>query len=154
MLSLLVIGILFVSILSPIFHPILLAVAQDPAVSLLASPVSLKQDAIVQLGIANGSGSDKVIFDQAKSGLKNSVAIDFWDDFHLKNPLALAGDVLIVKSLQSSTAYKNGSCPGHQAVVTSILDIVQSDRGLDGISINDTVNASKRVKRSVNAQIN
>jgi hypothetical protein len=38
--------------------------------------------------------------------------------------------LLIVKLLQTTTAYKNNSDPDHEAVISCILDITRSDRGL------------------------
>jgi hypothetical protein len=97
--------VLLSAILSPIIRPVFPVAAQSPGVSLPAgSPVSLKLDALSLLGIANGSGSDKAVISQARSCLNCSVSNDYWDDDHLKNPLTLAGDLLIIKSLLATNA--------------------------------------------------
>ena len=148
-LSLFVIGILFISIFSPVFQPAQWAIAQStPAIATVSnqSPVSLKESAVDQLEILNGSGLDKIIFDQARSGLNNSVSNDFWDDCHLKNPFMFVSDLSIVYSLQSSAAYSNASSPNHQAVVNCIADVTLSDKVLTEILISDASNASTRIK--------
>ena len=143
------ISILLFSISTPMFRPVSWAIAQSSSVAVYESPLSLKKDAITQLSISNGSPGDVLIFNGAKTSINNSVRNDYWDDSHLKNPLGFANDVLVIQLLQTSTAYKNGSNINHQAVISSISDIAQSDRGITNISISDASNASQRIKDSL-----
>lgn len=143
--ALFVISILLLATFSPIINPVRLAFAQDtpayPATT--ESPLLLKQKAISQLSIVNGSGADSAIFEQAKNSLRDIVANDFWDDDHLKNPLSITSDRTIVQQLQTTNAYVNASDPDHDAVFACVVDIVQSERRLAEISVSDGSNVSK-----------
>lgn len=126
-------------LLVTVFHPLTVAVACDqqpisvPATS--ESPKTLILGAITQIDICNGAGSDRVALDAAKRSLSNSVARDFWDDAHVVTPLAFANHLVAVDCVESTKAYRNSSSPDHQAAASSVIKVVQADRGLADASI-------------------
>jgi hypothetical protein len=148
-----VISLLFSSVLSPVS----VAVSKSGAIVVPGtdeSPFDLILKAVGHLdSICNGSGSDKFSVDLACKGLKCSVDSDFWDGYHVKTGQAFVADLAAVKLLESTDAYKDESGPNNQAVVSCIIAVLQSDRGLASIMISDASNASLRVSDSLTLRL-